>query len=220
MKKLLYICFIVSIFVACGKIETYTIPEVIQGNSKYMITRYIEANDIKYIFYDIFYDELLTLKIEFIGENISFGPKFDEYAEKYGDTHFNSPVLMNRYACVTNDFIAISAKSDSDFNEIPAGYPLDNIIRIMTTSPYRFIASDYSSQATIWPTEMQNICDKLDTFPVYGYLSQLGWEDLLLLDDIAYLKFTEIPEIKNHNITLSFYMESGKLEKTIPVTFE
>ena len=67
---------------------------------------------------------------------------------------------------------------------------------------------------------MQNICDKLDTFPVYGYLSQLGWEDLLLLDDIAYLKFTEIPEIKNHNITLSFYMESGKLEKTIPVTFE
>ena len=169
MKNLLYICFIVSISVACGKIETYTIPDGIYGDSQYMITRYIEANDIKYMFDD----ELLTLEIEFIGENISFGPKFDEYAAKYGDTHFNTPVIRDRYACVTNDFIAISAKSDSDFNEIPAGYPLDNIIRIMTTSPYRFIASDYSSQATIWPTEMQNICDKHDTFPVYGYLSQL-----------------------------------------------
>ena len=73
MKKLLYICFIVSIFVACGKIETYTIPDGIY-DSQYMITRYIEANDIKYMFDD----ELLTLEIEFIGENISFGPKFDE----------------------------------------------------------------------------------------------------------------------------------------------
>ena len=112
---------------------------------------------------------------------------------------------------VTNDFIGISAVSDTDFNDIPAGQPIDSKIRICATSPYKFIASGYKDEAAEWPQEM------VDNHKYIWY--EMGKEDLILLDRTIYLKFSEIPEIKSHNITVSFLMENGKVERTIPVQF-
>lgn len=61
--------------------------------------------------------------------------------------------------------------------------------------------------------------DEIHNHPVYGFLDEMGREDLILLDRTIYLKFSEIPEIKSHNITVSFLMENGKVERTIPVQF-
>ena len=125
---------------------------------------------------------------------------------------------------VTNDFIGISAISDADFNDIPAGQPIDSKIRICATSPYKFIASGYKDEAAEWPQEMVDNhkyiwYDEIHNHPVYGFLDEMGREDLILLDRTIYLKFSEIPEIKSHNITVSFLMENGKVERTIPVQF-
>ncbi len=141
----------------------------------------------------------------------------DNLSKKYNDKHWNRVSSWKRYSVYSNEFTGISVVSDTDYNNIPAGYPLDPIVRIMTISPYRWLNSNgtLTYDWTNAPTDYSLVhwemvgpryeyFDK-ELFPVYKCITDLKPEDLMLLNmHSLYLLFTETPEIKEHNLKITF----------------
>lgn len=77
---------------------------------------------------------------------------YDSLCRKHNDLHYNQyrsfPKEVNDYSSVTyncRDFLSIEVVCDKDFDEQhPAGASLCDIVRFMSWSPYKYIASGYS----------------------------------------------------------------------------
>ena len=108
-----------------------------------------------------------------------------------------------------NEFSGIDIFSDRDFDAAhPAGASLSDIVRIVGASPYRYIRNGYTAPFD-WrelPEDyrIENGISYLEGYlPVNGTLCELGAEEMYMLDPFElYLKFTILPEIKNHTVTV------------------
>ncbi len=138
----------------------------------------------------------------------------DKYNDKYWDRYISTnPAALDRTSCYSNEFTGITVISDSDYNGIPAGQPLDPIVRIMATSPYRWLSShgkltyDWMSAPTDYSLVLKHNPQTVygELFPVYKCIQDLVPSDMLLLNRHSlYLLFTETPEIKEHNLRITF----------------
>jgi hypothetical protein len=158
--------------------------------------------------------------------------QLDSIRTKYDDTHYNGWTLNPRIA-YANEFTGVTVTSDQEFNGIPAGENIGSLIKIISISPYKWLLSkgtftfDWSNP----PVEYDGLDGFLITpvrytakqyHPVVKVLTELNKEDLLLLDgsnDII-LRFTETPEIKHHNLTVTFYDTKGSFSATVDATFD
>ncbi len=138
----------------------------------------------------------------------------DKYNDKYWNRYINiGPTALDRTSCYSNEFIGITVISDTDYNSIPAGQPLDPIVRIMATSPYRWLSSqgkltyDWASAPTDYSLVLEHSPQIVygELFPVYKCIQDLVPSDMLLLNRHSlYLLFTETPAIKEHNLKITF----------------
>ncbi len=144
----------------------------------------------------------------------------DSLTKKYHDYHWQRNVaLFQEYTTYSNEFTGITVISNADFNGIPAGQPLDSKVRIVALSPYRWLKSEslltYDWSEAPSDYDVQNDHGWLysryywhlppEVFPVNKTLTDLVPEDLLLLfEQSLYLLFTETPEIKEHNLRITF----------------
>ena len=115
-----------------------------------------------------------------------------------------------------NPFIKLTIVSDSDYNDIPAGSPLDAIVRVYGSTAYP-VLKDLHCQADYYDQElkgtwegydkssfvsMSNMCKRFQK-SYYWYdkmVSELQPDDLFLLDRIMYFRIAEKPAIKNINL--------------------
>lgn len=151
-----------------------------------------------------------------------------EMRQRYDDTHYNSYKRMGYYVVYANDFIAMDLVSDTDFNGIKAGESLGGIVRLHSLSPYRWLISgskvtfDWTlfNDVTFWPNNTSALPIK-QLFPVNSYLKDLSPNDLkLLMVNHTFLYFEELPTIKKHTLTLTFYEADSAISSSTQVVFQ
>ena len=166
--------------------------------------------------------------------------EYDELCEKHYDTSYNRKIvtaggIFYPFAYTSVDFVSLNVTSDSDFNSIPAGGSLGDIIRFHSLSVNKYILSEYSkgynwndSDYAILETYL-NGNDRVRInkefkkrnnspfHPIVKMVSDLEPEEMILLGDgnmflarLAILEFTEIPSLnKEHNITITLTSDEG-----------
>ena len=168
--------------------------------------------------------------------------EYDELCEKHYDTSYDRKIvstagLIYHFAYPSVDFVSLNITSDSDFNSIPAGSSLGDIIRFHSLSVNKYILSGYSEGYNWNESDYDYVI--LETYlnknsyvrinkefkkrnnspfhPVIKMVSDLEPEEMILLGDgyifyatFAILEFTEIPVLnKNHNITITLTSDEG-----------
>lgn len=227
MKKILII-FAIS-FVSCNR-ETVE-PVGLLSVSERMIDSYKVMTDLLFNFDQ----KTSSLQIYDDGTKWLYGAERDEITKKYDDTHYNKRLLPGTFEAFTNRFSGITVTSDRDFNEIPAGENLGDIIRIVAVSPLKWLDS-HGTATYNWdrlPPDYDLLFSKMtdsnlsslyleeENHPVNKPLTALTSEDLTLLNThCIFLIFTETPKKKAHRLTVSFKDEEGSITSTKEVRFK
>ena len=165
------------------------------------------------------------------------GDELDAIHKQLGDNSRIRP--GNRFSpriATLNHFIKLTIVSDSDYNDIPAGSPLDAIIRVYGSTAYP-VFKDLHCQADFYDQELKGTWEGYDKSlyinnkddevmfflcnfferSYYWYdkmVSELQPDDLFLLDRIMLLRITEKPSIKKHKLTITLEEEGGKTFST------
>lgn len=155
--------------------------------------------------------------------------KFNELSERYGDIYWDGylPACQPDPPIVCNDFVRIDVISNAEFNGRPVYSSLSDVVKLLTSSPKKYIDS-HCEEKFSWendtPEDYLAIGEHYSDgcyYPVYGMLSSLGAEDLILLETGLVLVFTEVPEIKRHIFTVVFRDPRGTTHRgNILMTFE
>jgi hypothetical protein len=139
-------------------------------------------------------------------------------------------------ASYKGDIVSIDVVSNADFDaQHPAGAPLNDIVRIISVSPYPYITSGYKKTYD-WkrnpPENLQrenifrgrsNRGENPFYYPIDKRLSELTSSDLILADmSEIFLIFEKQPDLsKEHNLTVTIKVSDGKVSRpTITKVFE
>lgn len=151
----------------------------------------------------------------------------------WGDTSYDRMVPQDpsRTPCYANMFTSVDMVSSADFNDIKAGESLADkvIFRGATAKPY--IEHGYSSFGYVdeWDADSEMMKELGDSKhfhirkefqPVLKRLSELTPEDLALLSvRFMSIRFSEVPEIKEHTLTIIFREGEKEIRGQIDVVF-
>lgn len=172
----------------------------------------------------------ISAKGELIGNLES--AEYIALSKRYNDLNYNKPVCNMINTLIGNEFDGIEVVSDQDFSpSLPAGASLAGVVKLCGISPLKFIESGYTKEFD-WTNQMPEDFKKgnwskdyaFDTYreyyPVNKLLMEVVPSDFLLLHDgCIYLRFTELPEIKSHNITITLTEGEKKIQTTVKVNF-
>ena len=159
------------------------------------------------------------------------GDKFRELSAFYGDTHYNKPTYPGGPNVLCNEFKKIDIVSDKDFNEIPAGQSLGNVVQFLAVSVKPFLDSGYTEEFD-WsrndvPSEYRDYAwrfwPKEEFYPVYGLLSELRENELKLLERRSpSLCFLDEPRaFRKHTFTITLEDTTGReLSCTVEYDFD
>lgn len=154
----------------------------------------------------------------------------ETYLEKYGhygDDHYNKHIIPGSNQAIVNNFTGITIKCGKQFNSYPAAAPLDGIARLLACSPYKYIRSNYKSTfdwsdntppELIFGKKIIDIEARPEYHPVSGLLSELGSNNLILLNPLMYIELLEIPEEGTYKLYITFH--EGDKKRTEWVTME
>lgn len=229
MKKSLLFALSVFILLGCGHNDNSVIgPSSQKSESLIGIYYKVSSSNPIRLQYNIYQKIGATcdLLINFPPE----GPErydLNTMRKLYDDTHFNSYFgIPGGYSVYGNDFTAVDLISDTDFNGIKAGESLGGVVKLLALSPYRWLTS--GSKVTFdWNQYNDDLflsCIEktiAQLFPVNGFLKDLTAEDLKLLGTRPLqLYFTELPSIKEHTLTITFYEGESSYAASTKVVFE
>lgn len=154
---------------------------------------------------------------------------YNNLAERYDDFGYGGAVHPGMYRAICNEFTGIDVVSDHDFNDIPAGESLGGVVMLLTSSAKHYIESKYTDGYDWGNLPEDYIVDgkRLITesfepgfWPVYGALDLLDPFELVLLHwEVLWLKFTETPAIKEHNLTITFSDAKNDFSCELAYTF-
>lgn len=213
MRKVLICLAACLLTISCNR--TIFDPTGLLNVSEKMIDSYKIMTDLKFNFDQ----KSSSLQIYDDGTKWLYGAEKDEMTKKYDDTHYNKRLLPGTFEAYTNGFSGITVTSDRDFNEIPAGDDLGEIIRIVAVSPLKWLESHGTATYNwdILPPDYDLLFSKMTDYnlsalylkkenhPVNKPLTDLTSEDLTLLNThCIFLLFTETPKEKVHRLTVSF----------------
>lgn len=223
--KLPLLVFLLPVFLSlsCSK-TTYdwTLPR-----SPNLIDSYLRMTGLSFNFYPA----TKSLRIFDKGKEYIYGEEKKALTAKYGDTFFNRPLMHGTYGAFANEFTGITVTSDTDFNDISAGENIGAKMRIVAVSPYKWLMSKGSLTYdwTSVPADFQLLMTaaiaaeffRKENHPVNKVLTALTPEDLLLMNySFVNLIFEETPEIKTHNLTVSFYDGENVISETKTIIFD
>lgn len=226
MKISTYFFILTLTFVAYGcnkekNDEIVDTPRVVPN----LIDMYATAVTFKGYFYDIYNGIVVqgdSLQLEDHSENV----------RKYGDTVFNKPrfVEIEENLVFVNEFTGINVTSNSDFNEIKAGLPLNSKIRLVALSPIKWLKSKgkltFNWNSAVLPdyAMFRKGIVRDQFFPVNKYLTDVTKEDLTLLSPARqygiFLLFTEHPAIKDQVLTVYFNETNGVIKASYDAKFK
>lgn len=227
-KLLLIVCCIPFLFGCQVSEETGILQDGFTSES--LIEAYYLAtsfNPIRIVYTDGAPIGMGECPVSFIVTEAEKAP-LSEMRQKYDDTHYHSFIPYHGYYSVyANEFTAVDLVSDTDFNGIQAGESLGGIVRLHALSPYRWLASESKDtfdwkrydDTTFWPNKSAFPISQL--FPVNHFLKDLTTDDLrLLMWGHTFLYFEELPVIKNHTLTLTFYEGETAFSASTQVVFQ
>lgn len=230
MRKVLLLCLAAcATAISCDR-ETVE-PIGLLSVSERMIDSYKVMTDLLFNFDQ----KTSSLQIYDDGTKWLYGAERDEMTKKYDDTHYNKRLLPGTFEAFANGFSAITVTSDRDFNEIPAGEDLGDIIRIVAVSPLKWLDS-HGTDTYNWDrlspdydllfgkmtdSNLSSTYLNEENHPVNKPLTALTSEDLTLLNThCIFLIFTEAPKEKAHRLTVSFKDGEGSITSTKEVRFK
>lgn len=169
-----------------------------------------------------------TIQIGFLGDDITGrDSRFTALTEHFNDTYFNRKLGHFQNRAIANEFTGVEIVSDGDFNGIAAGESLRSVTKIISASAFEYIWGGYENPYD-WRTKPDEyrygwgfeggITNSGGYYPVLNTLDKLVPDDMKLLDPtMIYLRFTEIPQIKEHTFTVTF--REGEKEITASTAF-
>lgn len=220
----IFICVILVLGCACNKITNEN--EGRNGISSKLIDKYLVMSNLNFSF------NASTMSLHLFDEGNQWvsGAEMEALTKKYDDTHFNQRLYPGTYASFANEFAGITVTSDADFNGVKPGDNLGGLIRIVAVSPYKWLLSkgtltyDWTSVPSDYKILLGDNADEFlrpQNHPVNKVLTTLTPEDLLLLNvNCVFLIFAEVPEVKSHNLTVSFNDGTNVISVTKAVSFE
>jgi hypothetical protein len=230
MKKILIITFcIILLNISCSSSNNE--DEQITEYSKNYVASYHD-NVLGFTLTELypFFDGTDEIKgydtqIRFAGIEYSLrspNERFKELAKLYKDTAYNNLVVISAPASLSEPLLSISLVSDADYDMAhPAGIPLDDIVKLHSFSPLKFIQSGYKEFYIGNDDDMYNgnilLGKRSGYYLIHKYLNELEREELTLLTSSASdagvcLRFLHLPTIENvHNITVTVTFQNGKI---------
>lgn len=159
-----------------------------------------------------------TLFVRFYGYNLT-GERKEKALEAIGDINFNQKIDFNRVGHVLYyDFISIDIVSSAQFGDVAPGESLASKVLYGALTIKPFIDSRYSIFGDWDAPEVQaSGFWKYDRFhysewqPIVKPLNEVTQSDMELLESNKgmRLKFTEVPEVKEHTFTVTITDEWG-----------
>lgn len=163
--------------------------------------------------------------------------KNDDYyytlCDYWGDTSYDRMVQNSpsRTPCYANMFTSVDMVSSADFGDIKAGESLADIVMFRGATARPYIEHGYSNFGYVdewsYDGEMMNELGNSMHFiianefqPVLKRLSELTPDDLALLScNFMSIRFLEVPEIKEHTLTIIFREGNREVRGVIDVVF-
>lgn len=200
--------------------------------TKHFISRFVDTKSIILREFDADRDGVGVFRI-FTGEGqVLRGGHYLSLCNYWGDTSYNRwvPQDPSRSICYANMFTSVDIISSADFNDIKAGESLADIVMFRGATAKPFIESGYVSGPHWWEYDgemMQELGHHgidywIDTnfYPILKPLSELTPEDLTLLSaNFMSIRFMEVPEIKEHTLTIIFREGDNEVRGEIDVVF-
>lgn len=229
MKILTSILFVLSFL--CFSSCSTTIYEDGDTLSKSYVQIYIKATSMT----AIYYKDCQAIQIAVEGEPVRNpeSVEFNELINHFGDNTYNQkrPSIPN--SVIANEFDAIEIISNKDFSaDLPAGTSLAGVMKLYGLSPAKYIKSKYTElfdwvndqpeefKKDVWSV-YRGIIGYGGYYPVLKTVSELNAEDMLLLSpDQFYLRFTEIPTIKEHTFTITLKYGEKSFNTDVNVVFD
>lgn len=164
------------------------------------------------------------IKLNFEGYQLT-NDEFNEAIEKLGDTEYKGNVLLATESCSYNRIVSMDIVSSAQFNDIPAGESLASKTMLLTSTLLPYIESNYKDEGD-WSDEIRKQFSfytykvwyhkPKDLFhPIVTLLSELKPDDMMLLCNHSnQIRFTEVPEVKEHTFTITATDENGNVIKS------
>ena len=164
------------------------------------------------------------IKLYFEGDQLT-NDEFNEAIEKLGDTEYKGNVLLATETCSYNRIVSMDIVSSAQFNDIPAGESLASKTMLLTSTLLPYIESNYKDEGD-WSDEIRKQFSfytykvwyhkPKDLFhPIVTLLSELKPDDMMLLCNHSnQIRFTEVPEVKEHTFTITATDENGNVIKS------
>lgn len=232
MKKLflsLFVC--VATLFGCNKVVEEPLGDSIY--STHYISSFCDANEI-FIVQDSDNGNVFRIYPSYAD---SFrGDKYEDLCQQFGDMTYNRLVPQDPTVtiCYANLFTSIDIISSADFGDIKAGESLSDIVMFRGASAKTYIDNGY-----LFPSAREYLCaeqkmmEELGNrpwsfthslhggfYPCVKRLSELTPEDLILLScNFMSIRFMEVPEIKEHTLTIIFRTEDKEVRGQFDVVF-
>jgi hypothetical protein len=202
--------------------------EIYEGGgafSKSYVNRFIKATSIA----GDYQNDWQAIQIVAKGDVVS-NSELDEFIElinHFGDNAYNTRRMVHPFPAIANEFDVIEVTSNKNFSEdLPAGASLAGVLKLIAISPAKYIKSKYTEPfnwAENEPEEFKELSfnNHRGYYPVLKTVSELTAEDMLLINpDLFFLRFTEIPSIKEHTFTITLKYGEKSLSADVDVVFE
>lgn len=228
MKRILFYAILATMFccVACEAPAPNNPQDVGVSLDNSILTRLQIVKSI-YLYTNPYIDpvpDVDFIELNFIGDHLT-NDEFNEAIEKLGDTEYKGNVLLATETCTYNRIVSMDIVSSAQFNDIPAGESLASKTMLLTSTLLPYIESNYKDEGD-WSDEIRKQFSfytykvwyhkPKDLFhPIVTLLSELKPDDMMLLCDHSnQIRFTEVPEVKEHTFTITATDENGNVIKS------
>lgn len=170
------------------------------------------------------YVEVERLSVIPTGDHVTVhctGAKFDGsvLGASFGDNGFNDRIAVNSTKAISNRFASVDLVCDSDFDEHhKAGTSLSDVAFLAGVSPYAYIRSaytetyDWKKVPDLFEANSIELNFRRGYFPVCKRLSEVGVDDLILLDPVFCL-FLESPSTSMRACQMTLILTDDKGKK-------
>ena len=168
---------------------------------KNFISSYYDATRIYIAPYSDNRSEYPVIKVSVGGTRYATGSdKYDEIAEKFGDTHYygyNDPT----YEAINDTVKAIDITCTEDFDDAhPKGASLSDITSVVISSPHQYLASGYHDEIKL--EELESMYDFFAAYSIYFHehyavtydkMQNIVPDDIKLFFPQFYIIFDQLP---------------------------
>ena len=231
MKRIINIFVCSSMLFGCNKVVEEPLGKEVF--SKQFISSFIDANTISMVQCPI---EGNAFLIEASPEDDLPRYKYLTLCHEVGDISYDRmvPQDKNYTACYANKFTSIDITSTADFGAIKAGESLADIVMFRGATAKPYIDNGYEfPDANEYHTAYKEIKKEFGDlhwyflkefrngfYPICKRVSELTPEQLKLLScNCMSIRFMEVPEIKEHTMTITFHTENKEVECQFDVVF-